>query len=276
MAELAARYGASRRQVCGALRFPRATHDYKSVEDPQDALRIRLRDPAAARAKYGYRRLHVLRRREGWRVNRERVLRLDQQEALGLRRKTTRHRASARPREGRPPVGGADQVWAMDFVSVALADGRRARVLCVLDIYTREAPAVRADARFTADMVVRVLDERKCRRGVPASIRGDNGPEFAGEMLDLWAYCGNVTLDFSRPGKPTGNAFIESVNGRLRAECLDPRGFLCPEDLRSGTEPWRVEYNRERPHSALGNLAPEEFAAKKAGETKPDQGPKLA
>ena len=276
MAEPAARYGASRRQVCGALRFPRATHYYKSVKGPQDALRIRLRDLAAARVKYGYRRLHVLLRRDGWLVNRKRVLRLYQQEALGLRRKTTRHRASARPREGRPPVGGADQVWAMDFVSVALADGRKARVLCVLDIYTREALAVRADARFTADMVVRVLDELKCRRGVPAGIRGDNGPEFAGKMLDLWAYCSNVTLAFSRPGKPTDNAFMERFNGRLRAECLDPRWFLCLQDLRSGTESWRVGYNRERPHSALGNQAPEEFAAKKAGETKPDQGPKLA
>lgn len=160
-----ARYGASRRQVCRALRFPRTTDYYKSRKDPQDALRVRLRDLAAARVKYGYRRLHVLLRREGWAVNKKRVLRLYQQEALALRRKNPRRRASARTREGRPPVEAADQVWAMDFVSVVLADGRRARVLTVLDVFTREAVAVRADTRFTAGMVVRVLEELAYLRG---------------------------------------------------------------------------------------------------------------
>ena len=271
-----ARYGASRRQVCRALRFPRATDYYRSRKDPQDALRVRLRDLAAARVKYGYRRLHVLLRREGWVVNKKRVLRLYQQEALALRRKNPRRRASARVRESRPPVEAADQVWAMDFVSVVLADGKKARVLTVLDVFTREAVAVRADTRFTAGMVVRVLEELAYLRGVPKSLRVDNGPEFAGKMLDLWAYFNNVTLDFSRPGKPTDNAFIESFNGRLRQECLDPHWFVCLDDLRAKTEDWRREYNEDRPHSALGNLAPREFAAQQAGKTKPGQPSKLA
>jgi putative transposase len=276
VAELVTRYGASRRQVCRALGFPRATDYYESRKDPQDALRVRLRDLAAARVKYGYRRLHVLLRREGWAVNKKRVLRLYQQEGLALRRKSPRRRASARTREGRPPVEAADQVWAMDFVSVALADGRKARVLTVLDVFTREAVAVRADARFTAGMVVRVLEELAYLRGVPTSLRVDNGPEFAGKMLDLWAYFNHVTLDFSRPGKPTDNAFIESFNGRLRQECLDPHWFTCLDDLRAKTEDWRREYNEDRPHSALGNLAPGEFAAKQAGKTEPGQPSKLA
>lgn len=276
VAEQMARYGASRRQVCRALGFPRATDYYKTRKDPQDALRIRLRDLAATRVRYGYRRLHVLLRREGWQVNKKRVLRLYQQEALALRRKGPRRRASARTREGRPLVEAANQVWAMDFVSVQLADGRRARVLTVLDVFTRESLALRADARFTAGMVVRVLDELKAARGVPASVRVDNGPEFAGKMLDLWAYFNRVALDFSRPGKPTDNAFIESFNGRLRQECLDPHWFTCLDDLRRKTEDWRKEYNEDRPHSALGNLAPGEFAAKKAGITKPNPPPKLA
>ena len=270
------KYKASRRQVCRALGFPRATDYYRSRKDPQDALRVRLRDLAAARVKYGYRRLHVLLRREGWKVNKKRVLRLYQQEALALRRKNPRRRASVRTREGRPPVEAADQVWAMDFVSVPLADGRRARVLTVLDVFTREALALRADARFTAGMVVRVLDELKTSRGVPKSLRVDNGPEFAGKMLDLWAYFNTAALDFSRPGKPTDNAFIESFNGRLRQECLDPHWFTCLDDLRRKTEDWRREYNEDRPHSALGNLAPREFAAKQAGKTKPDPPSKLA
>jgi len=231
---------------------------------------------AAARVRYGYRRLHVLLRRQGWKVNTKRVLRLYQQEALGRRRKSSRRRASARTREGRPPVEAADQVWALDFVSVVLADGRRARVLTVLDVFTREALALRADARFTAGMVVRVLDELKASRGVPASVRVDNGPEFAGRMLDLGAYFNNVTLEFSRPGKPTDNAFIESFNGRLRQECLDPHGFTGLDDLRRTTEDWRRESNHERPHSALGNLAPGEFAARQAGKTKPGRPSKLA
>lgn len=278
MADLVTRYGASRRQVCRALRFPRATDYDKSAKGPQDALRIRLRDLAAARIKYGYRRPHVPLRREGWVVNKKRVLRLYQQEALALRRKSPRRRAnaSARPREGRPPVEGADQARAMDFVSVTLADGRKARILAVLDVDTREAPALRADARFAAGVVVQVLDELKSRRGVPRSVRVDSGPESAGRMLDLWAYCNAVTLDFSRPGTPTDNAFIESFDGRPRAECPDPHWFLCLDDLRSRVERWRVEYNRERPHSALGNPAPEEFAAEQAGQTEPDPRSKLA
>jgi putative transposase len=163
-------------------------------------------------------------------------------------------------------------VWAMDFVTATLADGRRARVLTVLDLFTRESLAVRADGRFPAAQVVRVLDELAHSRGVLQSLRVDNGPEFAGRTLDLWAYFNGVTLDFSRPGKPTDNAFIESFNGRLRQECLDPSWFLCLDDLRRKTEDWRTDYNERRPHSALGNLAPREFAAKQAGLTKPSRG----
>ena len=209
-------------------------------------------------------------------VNKKRVLRLYQQESLALRRKCPRRRASVRTRVGRPPAEAANQAWATDFVSVPLADGRRARVLTVLDVFTRESPAIRADARFTAGMVVWVLDELKTSRGLPASVRVGNGPEVAGKMLDLWAYFNRVALDFSRPGKPADNALIESFNGRLRQECPDPHWFLCLDDLRRETEDWRREYNEERPHSGLGNLAPGEFAAKQAGKTAPNPPSKLA
>jgi putative transposase len=164
----------------------------------------------------------------------------------------------------------------MDVVSVALADGERARVRAVLDVFTREAVAVRADARLTAGMVVRVLEGLAYLRGAPKSLRVDNGPEFAGKMLDLWAYFNHVTLDSSRPGKPTGNAFIESFNGRPRQEGLDPHRFTCLDDRRTKTEGRRRGYNEDRPPSALGNLAPREFAAQQAGKTKPGQPSKLA
>lgn len=276
VAELMTRYGASRRQVCLALLFPSSTDYYRGHRDPQDALRVRLRDLAASRVRYGYRRLYVLLRREGWVINHKRVYRLYKQEQLALRRKNPRRRASCRPREGRPPVEAANQVWAMDFVTVPLADGRKARVLTVLDLFTREGLAIRADARFTSGQVVAVLEELTYLRGAPGSVRVDNGPEFTGKMLDLWAYFNKVTLDFSRPGKPTDNAFIESFNGRLRQECLDPNWFVCLEDLRQKTEAWRQEYNEERPHSALGDLAPREFAESHARVKGPDGPSKLA
>lgn len=270
------RYRASRRQVCQALRFPRSTDYYRGRRDPQDALRIRLRDLAAVRVRYGYRRLHLLLRREGWAVNRKRVYRLYRQESLALRRKNPRRRASLRLRNDRPPVETANQVWAMDFLSVPLSDGRKVRLLTVLDLYTRESLAIRADGRFPSGQVVRVMEELVSLRGTPTSIRVDNGPEFTGKMLDLWAYFNRVTLDFSRPGKPTDNAFIESFDGRLRQECLDPNWFQCVDDLRRKTVTWRKEYNEDRPHSALGNLAPKEFAELKARIPKPNPLAKLA
>ena len=160
-----------------------------------------------------------------------------------MRRKTPRRHASSQPRATRPAAEAANQVWAMDFMSDALADGRRFRVLTVLDLFTRECLAIRVDLRFTGDGVVAVLEGLVAERGLPSSIRVDNGPEFTGRTLDLWAYFNGVTLDFSRPGKPTDNAFIESFNGRLREECLNPHWFLCLDDARAKIESWRSRYN---------------------------------
>lgn len=218
----------------------------------------------------------MLLRREGWAINHKRVCRLYKQEQLALRRKNPRRRASSRPREGRPPVESANQVCTMDFLTVAFADGRMVRVLTVLDLFTRECLAIRADGRFTGGQVVQVVEELACLHGAPASVRVDHGPEFSGRMLDLWAYFNKVTLDFSRPGKPTDNAFIESFNGRFRQECLDPNWFLGLEEARAKIEAGRREYNAERPHSALGDLAPEEFAGSQARRTMPDRASKLA
>jgi len=276
VAELMDRYQVSRRQVCEVLRFPRSTDYYRGHRDPQDALRIRLRDLAGSRIRYGYRRLYILPRREGWPINHKRVYRLYKQEQPALRRRRPRRNAGCRVREARPAVESMNQVWAMDFMTVGLADGRKVRVLTVLDLFTRESLAIRADARFTSGQVVQVLEELAYQRGTPAGIRVDNGPEFTGRMLDLWAYFQKVTLDFSRPGKPTDNAFIESFNGRFRQECLNPNWFLCLDDLRSKVEEWRQEYNEDRPHSALGDLAPREFAASQAKVQQPDRTSKLA
>jgi putative transposase len=172
-------------------------------------------------------------------------------------------------RAARPTAEAANRVWAMDFMSDALSDGRRFRVLTVVDTFTREGLAARADFRFTGDQVVAVLEGLAAERGAPTSIRVDNGPEFVGRSLDLWAHFNGVALDFSRPGKPTDNAYIEAFNGRLRQECLDPHWFLCLDEAREKIEAWRSRYNREHPHSALGYLAPGEFAASEAGKIGP-------
>ncbi len=276
VAGLRVTYHVSERRACRALGFPRSSQRYQSRRDPQDDLRVRLRDLAAARVRYGYRRLHVLLRREGWKVNHKRVYRLYTEEGLTVRRKKPRRHVSSRPRGARPAAEAADQVWAMDFMSDALSDGRKIRLLTVLDLYTRECLAIRVDLRFTGDRVVRVLEGLAADRRAPAAIRTDNGPEFTGQSLDLWAYFNGVTLDFSEPATPTDNAFIESFNGRFREECLDLHWFTCVEDARSKTGAWRVHYNRDRPHSALGNLAPGEFAKSKAGVEGPGRAPKVS
>jgi putative transposase len=152
----------------------------------------------------------------------------------------------------------------MDLVSDALFDGRRIRALTLVDNLTREALAIVVDGSIRCEHVVDVVEQVAARRGAPQLIRVDHGPEFVSKVLDRWAYECGVTLDFSRPGKPTDNAFIESFNGRLRDECMDAHWFLSLEDARSKIEAWRRGYNASRPHSALGQLTPLECAAQVA------------
>jgi len=242
------------------LAVTRSTVRYQSVADDQAALRIRLKDLAAARVRYGYRRLHTLLQREGWPVNHKRVYRLYTEENLTMRTRKPRRHKSSRNRVARSPVSSANQRWSMDFMSDELFDGRRLRIFTLVDEFTRECLAVRAGQRFGGDDVVQILERITRGRGKPAAIRVDNGPEFTSKRLDQWAYWNRVELDFSRPGKPTDNPYIESFNGKLRAECLNENWFLSLEDAQEKLDAWRTDYNRIRPHSALGNLAPNEYA----------------
>ena len=222
---------------------------------------MRIKEIAAARVRYGYYRIYILLRREGWRVNHKRVYRIYRQEGLSMRIKRPRRHVSAAYREGRVQPGRANDSWSMDFVSDSLFDGRRLRALSIVDNFTRESLAIAVDRGIKGEQVVAVLERIVAERGAPKSIRVDNGPEFASKVLDRWAYEHGVTLDFSRPGKPTDNAYVESFNGRLRDECLNANWFLSLEDAQAKIAAWRKEYNESRPHTALGHMPPAEFAA---------------
>ena len=252
-------YGVSQRRVCQVLQCNRKTYRYESIADEQAALRIRIKDLAQARVSYGYRRLHVLLQREGWKVNHKRVYRLYKQEGLMMRPKRPRRHVSACRRVERVTASHANESWSMDFMSDELYDGRRIRILTLVDNFTRESLAIEVDQSLSGRRVVEVLMDVVLKQGLPRKIRVDNGPEFTSKILDQWAYLNGVELDFIRPGKPTDNALIESFNGHFRQECLNENWFLSLEDAREKIEEWRHHYNQERPHGSLDNLAPLEY-----------------
>lgn len=255
-------YRLSERRACQAVGANRSSVRYRSVRQSRDALRGRLRELAAVRVSWGYKRLHVLLRREGWRVNHKLVYRLYTEERLALKRRRPKRRKSAAPREVRPLVSRADQRWAMDFVHDVLADGRTIRILAVVDVFSRECVALVAKTSFRAEDVCRILSEAGERRGkLPECITVDNGSEFTSKALDHWAYWNRVRLDFSRPGKPMDNGHVEAFNGSLRRECLSQHWFLDLDDAREILSRWREDYNNVRPHSSLGHLPPVHFRA---------------
>jgi putative transposase len=248
------------RRACRALPVRRSTYHYRSRRAGQAQLVERIKEIAATRVRYGYRRIHVLLRREGWRVNPKRVYRLYRETGLQLRHKTPKRRVKAKLREDRRPATRSNETWAMDFVHDQLATGRKLRVLTIIDTFSRFSPAIEPRFNFRGADVVEVLEKVGEEVGLPAAIRVDQGSEFVSHDLDLWAYQRGVTLDFSRPGKPTDNAFIESFNGKFRAECLNAHWFMSLDDARRKCEAWRRDYNEERPHSAIGNKVPIELA----------------
>ena len=209
--------------------------------------------------RYGYRCIHVLLRRAGWPVNHERVYCIYRDEGRAIRASTPRRRRSPQYRAARAEVVATNQTWAMDFVSDTLFDGQRIRLLTVLDCFSRESLAIVLRVHFRAAQVADVLDRLVRERCTPQAIRCDDGPDFAGRLLDRWAYFHRITLDFSRPATPTDSAFIESFNARLRQKLLNASWFLSLPDARERTESWRKEYIEDRPHSSLGDLTPQEF-----------------
>ena len=252
-------HGQSERRACGVLRQSRATQRYTSKARDQSPLRIRLRDLALARPRYGYRRLHVLLRREGWPVNVKRVWRHYKLLELSLRRKVGRKKRASQLRVEPPAPTRCGQQWCMDFVTDELVSGQRFRALTVVDIFSRSSELLEPAVSLTGKRVVEALDQVAQVRGYPEAIRVDNGGEFCSKEMDAWAYRNGVKLLFSRPGKPTDNGYIESFNGKLRDECLNQHLFTTIKDAKEKLEAWRKDYNQNRPHSALGNLTPAEY-----------------
>ncbi len=255
---LRVRFGFSERRACDLVRIGRSTVRYQRRQRGEGELRRRLRELAMERPRFGYRRLHALLQREGVAVNHKRIERLYRQEGLSVRRRK-RKRAS-RGGRGRSAVPSRpNQQWGVDFLSDALARGRRIRLFTVVDVFTREVLAIEIDTSLPGARVVQVLERVVAERGTPVELVLDNGPELAGKALDQWAYERGVRLRFIEPGKPSQNGFVESFHGRLRDECLDRHWFLDLRDARRTVEAWRLDYNHVRPHSALGYRPPTEF-----------------
>jgi len=245
--------------ACGLVSISRSLYRYRSRRSDCAALRARIGEIAAMKRRYGYRRVHVVLRREGWTMNRKLTYRLYREAGLAVRRRK-RKRIGPFERLPLPKPQAANLSWSMDLVSDGLADGRRLRCLTIVDDCTRECLAIEVDTSITGVRVRAVLQRLAERRGLPASITVDHGPEFEGQVLDVWAYSANVRLSFIRPGHPNENAYIESFNGKFRDECLNEHWFVTMAQARRVIENWRVEYNTERPHSSLGDLTPEEYA----------------
>jgi len=238
----------------------RSSARYRARRSGDQELRERLRQLAGERRRFGYRRLHVLLRREGEQVNHKRVYRLYREEGLSVRRRG-RKRVSRAERLPLETPTSPNQLWSLDFMQDALSWGRKFRLLSVEDVFTREALAIEVDTSLPATRVVGVLERVTAQTGAtPKEIVLDNGPELTSRALDQWAYERGVNLRFIDPGKPQQNGYIESFNGHFRDECLNEHWFLTLAHAREIIEEWRTDYNQRRPHSALGNLTPLEFA----------------
>jgi putative transposase len=250
----------SERRACTMVGVCRMTVRYRSRRPDDGRLRERMKALAHERRRFGYRRLHILLRREGYVVNHKRLFRLYREERLMVRRRGGRKRAMGTRAPIAVPLLPNDR-WSLDFVSDQLLDGRRFRVLAVVDDCTRECLTLVADTSLSGLRVARELDRLIVERGKPRTIVSDNGTELTSNAILTWADQCHVGWHYIAPGKPMQNAFIESFNGRMRDELLNETLFRSLSHARSALEGWRRDYNTDRPHSRLGWLTPAGCAA---------------
>lgn len=259
MNEVISRFGLSQRRVCRLTGWNRSSLQYQSQQGDDSALRERLRHWAALKPRWGSPILHDVLKAEGMVINHKRTERLYREEGLSLRRKLRRKRPAI-ARVPLPKPSAPNERWSMDFIHDQLADGRRFRCFTLVDDFTRQCLALHADTSIGGAAVVSLLQALSLTRGLPKTITTDNGPEFTGKAIHLWAQSAKVHLHHIQPGKPTQNAFIESFNGTFRDDCLNQHWFSSLAEARLLIEHWRKEYNHLRPHSSIGRIPPDSFA----------------
>ena len=261
VAHVVAIHGVSQRRACEVLAVDRSGVRYRSIRPDDAPERAAMKAVAAERRRFGYRRIHIMLERQGIVMNLKKLRRLYSEERLQVRKRGGRKRALGTRRPMVLP-GAANERWSLDFISDAFTDGRRFRVLAVVDDFTRECLALVADTSLSGTRVVRELDEVIARRRCPGTIVSDNGTEFTSTAILSWCQTTGIDWHYIAPGKPMQNGFIESFNGRFRDEFLNEVLFSTLTDARAQIAKWKEDYNRHRPHSALGNIPPAEFAMK--------------
>ena len=272
MTHARAAHGVSERRACTIVGVDRSSIRYRHRRPDDAAIRARLRALAAERRRFGYRRLGLLLAREGHRLNRKKLLRLYREEKLMVRRRGGRKRALGT----RAPMTlprGPNQRWSLDFLGDALTDGRRFRILAVVDDFTRECLCLVADTSISGQRVARELDAVVARRARPLSCVSDNGTELTSMAILRWSAERRVSWHYIAPGKPTQNAFVESFNGRLRDECLNETLFTSLAHARVTLAAWQRDYNHVRPHSGLAGATPAEAAARSTPQPGPGHAP---
>lgn len=251
-------YRVSIRRACCLLSVSRRRLNYKSVKIKDSILRKRLKELALERRRFGYKRLAILLRREGFYFNLKKIYRIYKEEGLSVMKRKGRKKAVG-TRKPLPKPDKINQVWSLDFMSDALFDGRRFRIFGVMDQCSRECLKLIADTSIGGVRVARELDELISKRGKPLCIVSDNGTEFTSNAVLDWASKKDVDWHYIRPGKPSENGFTESLNGKIRDEFLNEHWFLSLNEARELLEEWRNDYNKVRPHSSLKYQTPEEF-----------------
>lgn len=247
----------SQRQACRLARLSRKAAVYRSVDRQDGALRLRLKELGERYPRYGYLMLHALLKSEGLVVNRKRTYRVYSE--LGMQVRTKRRKKLVRPRVPMTVPTAINERWSLDFVHDQLADGRRIRILNIVDDFSRKCVGQLVDTSISGVRLVRYLDELALSRPRPKTIVMDNGPELTSKAMFFWSQKTGVKLCFIQPGKPTQNAFVESFNARFRDGCLNQHWFGSLDDAREIIRNWRRHYNRVRPHSSLGYQPPSVF-----------------
>ena len=270
-------HGVSQRRACVILQVDRSSIRYKSIRGDDADLREAMKKVASKRRRFGYRRIAVMLARQGIHMNHKKLRRLYQEEKLQVRKRPSRRRSACLPVNWgggrkralgtRKPIAVPDKAnerWSIDFVSDAFTDGRRFRVMAVVDDFSRECLALVVDTSLSGYRVACELDELITQRGKPKTIVSDNGTEFTSMAILKWCQETEIDWHYIAPGKPTQNAFVESFNGSFRDECLNETLFSSLAQARAEIKAWKDDYNTERPHSSLGNLTPNEYAANSA------------